>query len=87
MIQLLDFHAEWCGPCKAMEPVFDSLKKEYEGQIEFKRVDVEADGLTAGQFGVMGIPTFVILKDGKEVGRKVGAMPKDILKSWIDSSI
>lgn len=87
MFQMIDFYADWCGPCKAMKPIFEEVEKDYAGKIEFKKVDVDADGASAGQYGVMSIPTFVILKDGKEVSRKIGAMPKDILKSWLDSSL
>jgi len=70
-----------------MEPVFAEVKKSYEGKITFKKVDVEANPAEAAKYGVMGIPTFVILKDGKELARKVGAMPKDILTSWLDSNL
>jgi thioredoxin 1 len=87
MIQLIDFYADWCGPCQVMKPVFDEVEKDYTNQVEFKRVDVETDGATAAQYGVMSIPTFIIVKDGKEVSRRIGAMPKDALKNWIDSSL
>ena len=87
MIQLLDFYADWCGPCKIMLPVIEELENKYEGKVEFKRIDVEADGQMANQYGVMSIPTFVIVKDGKEADRKLGAMPKEMLKSWIDSHL
>jgi thioredoxin 1 len=87
MIELLDFYADWCGPCQIMRPVFKEIEKDYEGKVSFKQVDVETSGQVASQFGVMSIPTFVITKDGKEISRKVGAMPKDILKGWIDSNL
>jgi thioredoxin 1 len=87
MIQLLDFYADWCGPCKVMAPVFEEIEKDYAGKVQFKKIDVDVDGATAAQYGVMSIPTFVILKDGKEHSRKIGAMPKDVLKNWIDSSL
>lgn len=87
MITLIDFYADWCGPCKVMSPIFDEIKPNYEGKVEFKKVDVEADNASASQFGVMSIPTFVILKDGKEIDRKTGAMPKDVLTGWLDSNL
>jgi thioredoxin len=87
MIELLDFYADWCGPCKVMVPIFNELEKDYKGKIEFKRVDVEAEGELASKYGIRSIPTFVITKDGKEVERKVGAMPKENLISWINSAI
>jgi len=87
MFTLLDFYADWCGPCKIMAPIFEKLEKELSNKIEFKKVDVEAEGILAGKFNVMSIPTFVILKNGKEVDRKVGAMPEDIVKSWLNSHV
>lgn len=87
MITLIDFYADWCGPCKIMEPIFEDVKPEYEGKVEFKKVDVEEETALAAQYGVMSIPTFVILKDDKEVARKLGAMPKEMLKGWIDENI
>ncbi len=87
MITLLDFYADWCGPCKIMEPIFNELKKEYEGRVEFKSVNVEEENAMAMQFGVRSIPTFVILKNEQEVDRKLGAMPKEVLTSWLDSNL
>ena len=87
MTQLLDFYADWCGPCKIMAPILDQLEKEYEGKIEFKKVDVEVESDLSAKFGIFSIPTFVILKDNKEVSRKEGAMPKEFIKSWINSNL
>lgn len=87
MIKILDFYADWCGPCKVMSPVFEALKKEYVGKIEFESIDVEANGALAGQYQIMSIPTFVILKDDKEVSRRMGAMSKDAFKTWLEENI
>ncbi len=87
MTQLIDFYADWCGPCKIMAPALEQLEKEYSGKLEVKRVDVEAEGGMASEFGIYSIPTFVILKDGKEIDRREGAMPKEILRSWINSHL
>lgn len=84
-LKLIDFYADWCGPCQIMKPVFAQLEPEYKGKIEFTQVDVEVDSAQAAQFGIMSIPTFVLVKDGKEVDRRLGAMPKDTLKTWLDS--
>lgn len=83
----MDFYADWCGPCKIMEPIFADVKKEYEGKVEFKKIDVESDAASAAKYGVMGIPTFVLMKDDEEVSRKVGAMPKETLVNWLDSNL
>ncbi|OGC57261.1 thioredoxin [candidate division WWE3 bacterium RIFCSPLOWO2_12_FULL_36_10] len=87
MIMLLDFYADWCGPCKAMEPIFAEVEKEYVQKVEFKKIDVEVEGAVASQYGVQGIPTYILVKDGKEVSRKIGAMPKAVLTSWISSNL
>jgi len=87
MLTLIDFYADWCGPCKIMEPIFADVKKDYDGKITFKKVDVESNSSEASKYGVMGIPTFVLVKEDKEVSRKVGAMPKDILTNWLDSNL
>lgn len=87
MLELLDFYADWCGPCQVMKPIFTEIEKDYEGKVVFKSVDVEQEVEMAKKFGVMSIPTFVLVKENKEVSRKVGAMSKDMLTSWIDSSL
>lgn len=87
MYEFVDFHADWCGPCKIMDPIIEQVEKDYTARVKFSKVDVEVEGEKAANLGVMGIPTFIIFKDGKEVSRKVGAMPKDVLKTWIESSI
>lgn len=87
MLQLLDFYADWCGPCKVMEPIFADLEKVYGEKVEFKRVDVEAEGEVAGKYNVTSIPTFVLVKDDKEVARRSGATSKEVMKTWIDGYV
>lgn len=85
MIKLLDFWAPWCGPCNMMKPVIEELEKELEGKVEFEKVNVDENQQLASKYGVMGIPTFVIEKDGKEIARKTGFTPKEELLKLINS--
>lgn len=87
MLELIDFYADWCGPCKIMAPIFEELEKEYQGKVTFRRVDVEAEGDLAAKYGIMSIPTFVLIKDNKEIDRQIGAKPKEVIKSWINAKI
>jgi len=86
-IQLLDHFASWCGPCKIMEPIIDELKKELGDKVEIIKINVDEKPEETQKYGVMSIPTYIILKDDKEVGRKIGVTSKaDLLKllqSWI----
>lgn len=83
-IQLLDFKASWCGPCRVMAPVIDELKKELSGKVEVVEIDVDEKSNEAAKYGVMSIPTYIVLKDGKEVGRKVGVTSKTDLLALIN---
>lgn len=87
MIKLIDFYADWCGPCKAMDPIMEDVEKELEGKVEFEKVNVEQDNEQASKFEVMSIPTFILLKEGKEIDRKIGAMPKEVIVKWINSNL
>lgn len=87
MIQFLDFYADWCGPCKVMDPVIEELEKDFNGKMEIKKIDVDNDIANVSQYGVMSIPTYIILKDGQEVERFIGAQPKDAIVSKIQQHL
>lgn len=80
---LLDFWAEWCGPCKMIAPVVEELAREYEGKLKVGKVDVDSNQQTSMQYGVRSIPTLLIFKGGKVVDQLVGAVPKRILAEKI----
>lgn len=82
---LVDFWAEWCGPCKAMGPVIDELAAEYEGKVKIVKVNVDESPEAPGKFGVMSIPNFVLFKDGNVVNQFVGVRSKDDMKSELDA--
>lgn len=85
MLKLLDFYADWCGPCKIMSPVLEEMEKIFQGKIDFQKVDVEANEQLASQYDIRSIPTFILVKEGKELDRRMGAMPKEMLKDWLDN--
>ena len=76
---LVDFWAEWCGPCKALAPTVQQVAKLYEGKLKVGKLDVDANMNTTMQFQVMGIPTLILFKDGQAVERITGLIPKDKL--------
>lgn len=84
---LVDFWAEWCGPCKMIAPVLDELAGEYAGKLKVCKVDVDANPEVPGKFGIRGIPTLILFKDGNAEATKVGALSKTQLVEFIDASI
>ena len=87
MLELLDFWAEWCQPCKLMAPVLEEVKNEYAGKLAVKEINVDEEPAESQKFGVMSIPTYILMKDGKEVDRLVGAVGKAPLVEKINSHL
>ncbi|HUP65034.1 MAG TPA: thioredoxin [Thermoanaerobaculia bacterium] len=81
---LIDFSAEWCGPCKTMMPVIEKLANEYRGRLEVFTVDIDQDPALAARNGVMSVPTMIVIRDGKAVERVVGAVSERDLRSRIE---
>jgi thioredoxin len=81
---VVDFWAEWCGPCQQMKPIFEDVADEVDG-VNFGKVDIEEEQELATQNGVRSIPTFIIFDGGEVVDQKMGAMPKDEFREWVEN--
>lgn len=84
---LVDFWAEWCGPCKMIAPILDQLETELQGKLKVAKVNVDNEGDLAAKFNIMSIPTLLVFKDGKVVNQIIGAMPKDQLLAKIKPNL
>ena len=84
---LVDFWAEWCGPCKMIGPLLDELSTEFDGRLKIAKLNIDDNPGTPQKFGVRGIPTLMIFNNGNVEATKVGAMPKSQLTAFIDSNI
>jgi thioredoxin 1 len=84
---LVDFWAQWCGPCKMIAPVLEELADEYAGKLKIVKLDVDANPVTAPKYNVKGIPTLIIFKNGNVEAKKVGALSKSQLAAFIESTI
>jgi thioredoxin 1 len=84
---LVDFWAAWCGPCKMIAPILDDLAEQFEGKIKIAKVDVDANKETPSKFGIRGIPTLIIFKNGAAHATKVGALSKAQLVEFINNAL
>ena len=84
---VVDFWAEWCGPCKQIGPALEELSAEFDGKVKIAKVDVDSNPNAAAALGVRGIPALFIFKDGQVISNRAGAAPKAALQSWIEDSL
>ena len=84
---VVDFYADWCGPCKMMSPVIDELAAEYEGKVKIGKINTDENRAIASKYNVMSIPTIILIKDGQVVDTVVGALPKTALQQKIEGML
>ena len=84
---LVDYWAEWCGPCKSIAPILDEVAKEYEGRLKVAKINVDENQSTPAKFGIRGIPTLMLFKNGNVEATRVGALSKSQLTAFLDSNI
>ncbi|MBI3710749.1 MAG: thioredoxin TrxA [Proteobacteria bacterium] len=84
---LVDFWAEWCGPCKAIAPVLEDLARDLAGKVTIAKINIDENPTTPSKYGVRGIPTLMLFKDGQVAATKIGTLPKTKLYEWVESVI
>jgi thioredoxin 1 len=84
---LVDYWAEWCGPCRMIAPILDEVAGDYQGRLKIAKLNVDENQATPAKYGIRGIPTLMLFKNGAVVGTKVGALSKSQLTAFIDSNI
>ena len=84
---VVDFWAEWCGPCKQIGPALEELSEQYEGKVKVAKINVDHDQAVVAQLGVRGIPALFLFKDGEVISNRTGAAPKASLESWIKEAM
>ena len=86
-LTLVDFWAEWCGPCKMIGPALEEISEEMKDDVRITKLNIDENPATPQKYGVRGIPTIMIFKDGRLIDQKVGSLPKSIINEWIESNL
>ena len=84
---VVDFGAEWCGPCKVLDPILEEIAEENKDKVKIFKMNIDENPMTPQKYGIRGIPTIMIFKKGKLIDTKVGSLPKTALESWIQSNL
>ena len=84
---LVDFWAEWCGPCRQIAPALEDLSKDMAGRVTVAKINIDENPATPSKYGVRGIPTLMLFKDGQVAATKIGALPKSKLYEWVEASL
>jgi thioredoxin 1 len=86
-VTLVDFHADWCGPCRMLSPVLEQIAEEMKGRAAVAKVDIDAEQKTAGEFQISSVPTLILFKNGKEVSRLIGLRNAEAVKNFVLSAV
>lgn len=86
-VTLVDFHAEWCGPCRMLAPVLEQVAKDVKGKAKVAKIDIDKEQKTASQYNITSVPTIILFKDGKEVNRLVGLRNADAIKQFVLAAV
>ena len=84
---VVDFGADWCGPCKQLDPILEEIAEENTDKLKVFKINIDENPMVPQKFGVRGIPTIMLFKDGKLIDTKVGSLPKSALENWIESNL